>query len=289
MNLLKEYIRLEVKKAIKEALKQDQIQQGVDQYMQRTSQEKEHLEKSIDKSLFTLEQVISNLKDKTIIFLDTETTGVDPKREFTMITQIAAVAYDTNTGKKLGEINVKAHLTDAVKARMAEEAERIAAGTWPAEKPTVEKLLDMTSYFSETAPFKEENEMMEDFLVFVENYIDRSPLLVAHNARFDMQQINAALQRHELPKLPKFPVIDTMVLNKNYLFPLFTVLEKEGEPAVQPLLKVLRPNKSFLNRLGNLGDAWNISTEHWHDALADVQQLAGILSATIKFFEKYKR
>jgi hypothetical protein len=96
-------------------------------------------------------------------------------------------------------------------------------------------------------------------------------------------------QRHELPTLPKFPVIDTMVLNKNYLFPLFTVLEKEGEPAVQPLLKVLRPNKSFLNRLGNLGDAWNISTEHWHDALADVQQLAGILSAIIKFFEKYKR
>ncbi len=38
-------------------------------------------------------------------------------------------------------------------------------------------------------------------------------------------------------------------------------------------------------RLGHLGSAFEVSTEHWHSAIADAEQLAGITAAIIKFFE----
>jgi DNA polymerase III alpha subunit (gram-positive type) len=269
MNLLKEYIKLQVKQIVHESLDEGQI----------------------ERSLLNLEQLVDKLKDKTLIFLDTETTGLGPRNDYVMITQIAAVAYDTRSGKKIDQINYKANLSDAVKKRMENEAERVASGAWAAkykDRLTIDQILKMTAYHSETAPRLEEKEMMEQFLNFIRNLESLNPLLVAHNARFDMYQIGKALERNNLPKLPRLPVVDTLTLNKNYFFPLLKIMEKQGDPVAEPLIRILRPEKKFLNRLGNLGTAFQISTEHWHDALADVEQLAGILSKLVEFFEERK-
>lgn len=275
MNVLKEYLRLRIGQLMRESLDEGQI----------------------EKKLISIEQIVDKLKDRVLIFFDTETTGLDPKRDFTMITQIAAVAYDSTSGEKVGQINIKAHLSDAVKARIADEAERVASGAWAERHPgrlTIDQILQMTAYHSESAPFREEKEMLEEFRGFIEGFSGRKPIIVAHNARFDMYQLGKAMERHKLARLAKLPVMDTMTLNKNYLFPLLSLLEKdepgsEGRAEAEPLLKVLRPQKRFLNRLGNLGAAFQVSTEHWHDALADVEQLAGILSKTIEFFKRHQR
>jgi len=260
MNLLKTYIKL----VLRESLEEGQI----------------------EKTLLTLDQVVDKIKNKTLIFIDTETTTLDPKKSFAQITEIAGVAYDTNTGERLGEFNMKAKLTPATLSQIETEKGMKARGEWKEEHKTVEDLLGMTAYHTETVPYQEEAEMMEGFADFINSFADRSPILVAHNARFDMYQIGKALERHNLPKMPTMPVVDTKALVKNYLQPLLSLMEKEGDPAAEPLLRVLRPNKRFVNRLGNLGDAFQVSTKHWHSAIADTEQLAGILSALINFFEE---
>lgn len=260
MNLLKTYIKL----ILREALEEGQI----------------------EKTLLTLDQVVDKIKNKTLIFIDTETTTLDPKKSFAQITEIAGVAYDTNTGERLSEFNMKAKLTSATLSQIEAEKGMKARGEWKEEQKTVEDLLGMTAYHTETVPYQEESEMMEGFVDFINSFADRNPVLVAHNARFDMYQIGKALERHKLPKMPTMPVIDTKALVKNYLQPLLSLMEKEGDPAAEPLLRVLRPKKLFVNRLGNLGDAFQVSTKHWHSAIADTEQLAGILSALINFFEE---
>jgi len=260
MNLLKTYIKL----VLRESLEEGQI----------------------EKTLLTLDQVVDKIKNKTLIFIDTETTTLDPKKSFAQITEIAGVAYDTNTGERLGEFNMKAKLTPATLSQIETEKGMKARGEWKEEHKTVEDLLGMTAYHTETVPYQEEAEMMEGFVDFINSFADRNPILVAHNARFDMYQIGKALERHKLPKMSIMPVVDTKALVKNYLQPLLSLMEKEGDPAAEPLLRVLRPKKLFVNRLGNLGDAFQVSTKHWHSAIADTEQLAGILSSLINFFEE---
>lgn len=260
MNLLKTYIKL----VLREALEEGQI----------------------EKTLLTLDQVVDKIKNKTLIFIDTETTTLDPKKSFAQITEIAGVAYDTNTGERLGEFNMKAKLTSATLSQIETEKGMKARGEWKEDQKSVEDLLGMTAYHTETVPYQEEAEMMEGFVDFINSFADRNPILVAHNARFDMYQIGKALERHKLPKMKTMPVLDTKALVKNYLQPLLSLMEKEGDPAAEPLLRVLRPKKLFVNRLGNLGDAFQVSTKHWHSAIADTEQLAGILSALINFFEE---
>ena len=82
------------------------------------------LEGQLERKKLDLKRVVDLIKNRVIIFFDTETTGLDPKKSFRLITEIAAVAYDTSTGERLGEFNRKALLTDPVKERMGKEKER---------------------------------------------------------------------------------------------------------------------------------------------------------------------
>jgi DNA polymerase III alpha subunit (gram-positive type) len=213
-----------------------------------------------------------------------------------MITEIAAVAYDTMTSERLGQYNMRAKLSSDVTTRIDREKQRKNArrgkynvdklAPWDPKRKTIEDILDMTGYHSENAEYQYEFDMMKDFSDFVNSFANKNPILVAHNARFDMYQVGKALERHGLPKLNRYPVLDTMVLTKNYLFPLIDKLEKSGDPDAVKLVSSLKSGKSFQNRLKHLGDAFEVSTKHWHSAIADTEQLAGILSGIMQFFEK---
>lgn len=261
-NILETFIRKEIKRLLKEG--------------------------QIEKSILPIADVVSRLKNKTFIFFDTETTTLDPQKDFAMITEIAGVAYDTNTGAQLGEYNAKAKLTPSVFARIQKEKEEKEAGTWSPNEKTVEDLFQMTSYYEQSAPYIEEEQLLTEFVDFVNKFADKSPILVAHNAKFDMYYVGKGLEHHKLPRMPRYPVLDTRALTTNYLFPLLASLEASEDPEVSKLLAMLRPAKRFVNRLGNLGDAFEISTKHWHSALADTEQLAGILSAIITFIDKHQ-
>jgi len=262
MNILEAFIQTEIKRLLNEG--------------------------QLEKSVPSLEQVVSMFKNKTFIFFDTETTTLDPKKDFAMITEIAGVAYDTNTGERLGEYNAKARLTAPVFARIKKEKEEKEAGTWSPNEKTVEDLFQMTNYYEQSAPYIEEEKLLTEFVEFVNDFADRSPILVAHNAKFDMYHIGKGLTRHKLPRMYRYPVLDTRALTTNYLFPLLSALEASTEPEAMKLLTILRPAKRFVNRLGNLGDAFEVSTKHWHSALADTEQLSGILAAIITFMDKHQ-
>jgi len=235
-----------------------------------------------------LEQVVNKIKDKTLIFFDTETTTLFPIKKYAQITEIAAVAYNTSTGERLGEYNAKARLSTAALERIEHEKAAQAAGTWPKGKPTIEDLFAMTSYYEKSAPFLEEKDMMIEFVDFINGFKEQQPMLVAHNAVFDLYTIGKALERHRLPRMNRYPVLDTINLTRKYLFPILTALKDSEDPEVKNLIAVLKPGLKYLNRLGNLGTAFEISTKHWHSAIADTEQLAGILSAIIQFIEKHQ-
>jgi len=270
MNVLREFIRLQIKQSLNEG--------------------------QIEKGKLPLGDIVNKLKDRVLIFFDTETTGFSPKINYTMITEIAAVAYDTSTGERLGQYNMKAKLSSDVTSRIEREKQRKEARfgkykieklkPWDKKRKTIEDILDMTGYHGEDDQYKYEYDMMEEFSRFVNSFSDKNPILVAHNARFDMYQVGKALERHGLPKISKYPVLDTMMLTKNYLFPLIDKLEKSNDPDATELINSLRLGKKYQNRLKHLGDAFKVSTKHWHSAIADTEQLAGILSAIIQFFER---
>jgi len=248
-------------------------------------------EGKIERKKFDLKQLVDFIKNRVIIFFDTETTGLDPRRSFRLITEIAAVAYDTSTGQRLGEYSKKAHLTDPVKQRMEKEKQRKEKGEWPKDKPTIEDLLKMTAYHEGDVPYEEEKEMMKGFLDFVNSFADKNPILVAHNAKFDMYQVGKALETHGLPKMPRYNVADSVVIAREYLFPLLVAQEKEAKGTLNPeselahLLKAVRPQKRFSAKLISLGQGFKVDTKHWHSAIADTEQLAGILARMIQFFE----
>lgn len=245
-------------------------------------------EGQLEKKLLSLKQVLDKIKDRVIIFLDTETTTLDPRKDFAQITEIAAVAYDVSSGKMLETFHMKVNLRDSTLERMAWEKDRIDGGNWKAGSKSVEDLLAMTKYREENATFSEEEDVLRQFREFVNRFAEGNPIIAAHNSRFDLYQIGKALERNNVDKLPRLAVVDTKVLTKNYLFPLLDILEKQGDsPEALELIAVLRPKKTYLNRLGNLGDAFKVSTEHWHSALADTQQLMGIFAKVIDFFSKH--
>jgi len=269
MSLLTEFIQLKIKEVLSEG--------------------------QIENAKISLPDVVNKLKDKVLIFFDTETTGFSPKINYTMITEIAAVAYDTMTGERLGQYSMRAKLSSDVNSRIERETQRKSARhgkynsglkAWDPKRKSIEDILSMTGYHSDTGEYKYEFDMMKEFSDFVNSFAGKNPILVAHNARFDMYQVGKALERHGLPKLNKYPVLDTMTLTKKYLFPLLDKLEKLKDPDAIKLVLLLKPGKSYQNRLKHLGDAFEISTKHWHSAIADTEQLAGILSSIMQFFEK---
>ena len=246
------------------------------------------MEGQIERNLLTIQQVIDKLKDRVLIFFDTETTGLNPRSSKVMITEIAAVAYDTSTGERLGQYSMKAKLNQNVLDAMAKQQAAADSGRpAPPGFMPIRDILKMTAYHEGDIPYEDEKKVLEGYSEFINGYAGRDPILVAHNAKFDMYQVGKALERHGLPKITRLSVLDTMTLAGNYLHPMIVALEdlRPTDPEIERLYTNLNQRGKWVKRLGHLGSAFEVSTEHWHSAIADAEQLAGITGAIIKFFE----
>jgi len=246
-------------------------------------------EGQLEKGKLSIEEIVAKFKNRVFIFFDTETTGLKSRKRYSLITEIAALAIDTNTGQELGRYSMKSKLTPEVQNTIEYQDKLKAAGEFRSDK-TIGDILKMTGYEGGDVPFEEEGKVLEGFVNFIKQFEDKNPVMVAHNAAFDMRQINDALtQRHKMRYLPKYPILDTLVLVKKYLQPLLLGLEeKRGEnEEIDRLLKTLRPAKTFVSGLSALGMAFEVGTEHCHSAVADALQLSGILSKIITFFETH--
>lgn len=243
----------------------------------------------IEKGAVSAKRFVEVLKGSTLIFFDTETTGLDPRRSHVMVTQASAMAVDGATGEVLGTFDERARISPAVRDRIAKEEERTAAGEWPEGRLKVSDILKMTGHDPEGVGYKAEDELLAGLSSFVEEQRagGKDLILVAHNARFDMYQINSALQRHGLPKIStKEPtkVLDTLALTRGYLKPALERLASSGNPEATEKLGAMKVGKKFSSTLSSVGKAFGVGSKGWHTAAADVEQLKGILDKVVEFF-----
>ena len=226
----------------------------------------------------TFKQVAAELGGKTWIVFDTETTGFKPGPT-TMITELAAVAIDIDTGKKVGTFHKKAKLTPAVKKLMKQQAGK------PTKGKSIKELLKMTSYGGKGAPYEPLLDVVVGFREFVKGH--SNAVLVAQNAKFDMMQVNVALKNLGEKPLPKLKVYDTVSLTRIYVYPLARTLQKTGSPKGRKMVSAFFAGGKFSAKLDILGKVFNVKGDHWHSGISDALQLARIFWKMISFFKKH--
>jgi DNA polymerase III alpha subunit (gram-positive type) len=292
-------------------------------------------EGQLEKGVKSVDDLIKKLSGKTWIVFDTETTGLSPKKDYVMVTEVAAVAIDSNTGKEIGRYHKKANLSKEVHDRIELEKQKAIKfkarapfrkgqdytlgdivehdGVWyslkqqhtrktPAKDDDVWKkinikqleklksikdLMDMTAYSEENAEFTEHIDMLKGFKKWIDGYNNR--IIVAHNARFDMYQVNSPLAKIGQQYRITGEVVDSLILSKQYLVPILKVLDATGnEFGTQGLAVMKNGGTRILNNMSVLGKLFNVKTKMWHSGIADVMQLIGILSAMLEHLKDNK-
>ena len=234
---------------------------------------------------------------------------MNPTPEYIQLTQIGAILVDADTMEEKKTINLKIQLTDSAKRFLdpsSWERQDWEKRREKNEKPPQE-VLDMTGYIKDTpSKLATEEQALRIFAQMIENA--NNPILVAHNASFDMRFIEVRAKRYGI-KIKKAHVIDTLRLAKYYLIPVLQKLKKSEilhqlkrykemkvsdikprEPGEKKrehppdteftpftaedgteMLRITygKPSAS----LGQLTPALIGKIDNWHDALADVRSM----------------
>lgn len=237
-------------------------------------------------------EVIEKYGDRVWIFLDIETTGFSKRKE--TITEIAAIAIDPNDWTTEPEIkstfSQKGKLSPYVRGREPESESAIE----------MRKVMAMTRYGEKDAPegrYIPEKEMIEKFYNWVEQFGD--VVLVIQNAKFDMGFISIRYLADPITgkatgkgsvgrELPRYPVIDTVPIFKNYLIPYLKTLAKAGDTEAEAFLgrSVGKRGKPASASLGALGKAYDIPIIGWHSAIEDIKILMSIFQKTVEKIRK---
>jgi DNA polymerase III epsilon subunit-like protein len=228
--------------------------------------------------------VQESIKGKTLIFLDTETTGIDPNIKYVQITEIAGVAYD-DQGNELDTFHKKTHLNDNVKKVIKWEKKNDKPFTG---RMTVDQLLKMTGYEDQNAEFGEEKEVLNEFKSWVESF--PNPMLIAQNLEFDMKQLGTKVGA---PKV--VGTQDTLLFARIFMEAIMDSLRGNEEiEKAREIMTVIKKNrwgkdyKKLSHTLDKLGQVFDVKTDMWHSAIADTQQLAGIFYAMLDWYDRNK-
>jgi DNA polymerase III epsilon subunit-like protein len=235
----------------------------------------------ISKYIKNPEEVFNFLKNKTIIFLDTETTGLNPSKN--QITEIAAVAVSGPDFKIIGEFDEKIELSKKTLDQIEKEKENYI------KDPKffgVEKALSLNKYYDNQKKGKDELEVLKDFKNFVSKF--GRPILIAHNASFDMSFIG-----NRIGKLPNEGVYDTMKFSRLFFIPAVIALSEQNIQEEKDRRKTInKPKKEieFLSsKLEHLLEAFKIDKGSLHTALVDVTKTAELFKQMMNYFKKYSK
>ena len=235
---------------------------------------------------------------KTLIFLDTETTGIDPNKFYVQLTHVAAMAVEGSTWDVKDTLSIKVELNPVLLAILNSPSSNDAAAYEKENQRHIAKykkpethprdLLDKTQYFK-TSP-GEQKMSEKDALIEVEEFIERYPsvVIVAHNAGFDMKVIQTRRRENGLPPMKRVPVLDTVAVARFFFIPALVSL-KDNPEAQAFLEKILAKTKyrSYGTDLGKLAKAFEITSDNWHDASADTQMMFEILKKIIDFLKQH--
>jgi DNA polymerase III alpha subunit (gram-positive type) len=241
---------------------------------------------------FYLSNPFDDLNDKTLIFFDTETTGFSP--HYRQITEIAAIAVDGDSFEKIETFQRFIKLSDRTLRQIKWQNENPPDPNDPVavkkRGKSIEELLKMTDYQKDKA-VEHERKTLYDFIEFVEGF--NNPILVAHNAQFDMKMVMTKLKKYKRPT-QQFKVLDTLKFSKLFLIPAIQSLSEKDDEIAKELLNVLKKtnnNPSFVSSsLGNLNKLVkdNLTDINWHSGLSDVEVTIEVFKFIKDFYEKNK-
>ena len=234
----------------------------------------------------SIEQLFEKLKDfgdNTWIFFDTETTGFRPKTA--QLTEIGAIAAHPNNWQ-FDEVEAEeGFFYDKIKLN-PETISRFKSS----DDPDVKYPLELTRYGIPSDEYREkypkgmpyEEDIIRQFISYLES--QPNPVLVAQNARFDIEFVQSRADLYGIPvDMHKYPIFDTMMLIKLWHNPLIATLAAEGNEQAQVILQALTKTGKFGDytsaSMGPVAKAYEISTDDWHNALADVKMMMGMTRA----------
>lgn len=244
---------------------------------------------------------MEKFKGNTWIFFDTETTGL--KHDSAQITEIAAIAVNPHGFREksdiLGTFNMKSNFTEETldiiqqqREMPDEEKEEMKRK----RRMSISDILSMTRHGVKSSEFDksyktDEMNLIEGFLDFVESY--PNPMLVIQNADFDVPFTAGRYEKYEgdTRRILKLPVLDTKVIIQMFLIP--TLKELAGPPnddkEAQELLKKLYVQRGqggyHSASQGVVSQAYGISAEEWHSAIADVKMMMEMLRKVTESLE----
>ena len=217
----------------------------------------------------TIPQILEWLDSKSKmpwIWLDTETTGLGgPKKQ--QLTQVSAIAtqYDfkNNNFSEIGTFDEKIKLTDETKSKF----------DIPGDK--TKWVLGFNHYGTGDYKYKDENDIVDDFFKWIENYTPN--ILIAQNASFDMAMLSGRYG-HKIPS----EVFDTKMLIQLYLLPLLQTLA-EIDSKYKEMIDFIgtseRDNGLISSSMSKIGPVLGINMNNYHDAITDCR-------ITIQMYQK---
>lgn len=243
----------------------------------------------------SIDSILARVAGKTVIVFDTETTGLSAKLPWVQITEVAAIAFDMDTGRELGKFHKKVNLTPEALAEIAVQDRNIGPGDRGSlEGPAglnIRDLLKMSRYGDNDAPRDDIVNVYQEFVAFINQY-DR-PVLLGQNAAFDMGHMFGPLKKLGIARPIHGEVIDTMVLGRVWIYPLLKAGEAMGDETSQQMLAGFngtdregKPRLAF--SLVNLGRVFSVDAKHWHSGISDAMQTYGIFNAMLKFLQTAK-
>ena len=234
----------------------------------------------------SIQQLFDKLKDfgdNTWIFFDTETTGFKP--ESAQLTEIGAISAKPDNWQFTEVEAEQGIFYDKIKLNP-----ETLAGFETSDDPNIKYPLELTRYGMPSDEYREkypkgmpnEEDILKQFVSYLES--QPNPVLVAQNAEFDVNFIQKRADLYNIPvDMRAYPIFDTMMLIKLWHNSLIKTLADSGDERAQTILQALTLTGKFGDyvsaSMGPVSKAYEISTDDWHNALADVKMMMGMTKA----------
>lgn len=227
------------------------------------------------KSYAEMKQTLDDLRNSTFIYFDTETMGFDPKTD--QITQLGYQSLVFQDGKwvEKEEKNIYAELTPKTWDRLDKDSEEYRNWAKSKErevrrietnpklsdeekKQKIDDLLDPRWVLRFTGIMNQDNElvkspdmtekqMLQEFLMFVKSF--SNPILVAHNANFDMKMVNGRNAIYGLEQLVPGQnvrdVLDTLAVSRDQFLPALLDMKLKFQNELKSMEGFERLDKMF--------------------------------------------
>jgi len=235
------------------------------------------------KYLAPAQNIFQSLKNETIIFFDTETTGL--YAGFHQITEIGAIAVRGENFTPIDKFHKKMKLTEATKARAQCEKMEGLQGLKKKDKG-VEDCLVMQNYDPNDPDLQENDQVLRDFKLFCDGY---NAVIIGQNAKFDMEMVNVNLKKIGEAPIRHKGVYDTLLLMKTQVVPALKALSLRGGANGQRanfMLQDMTKKGRISYSLGSILKAFGLNIEGWHGAFEDVKSTLTAFQIIAKLFEK---